>query len=100
MNIEKWPYFDQETIHKVGDILLQGKVNYWTGNEGKLFEKEFAKWSGTSFAVGLSNGSLALSACYLAAKIGKDDEIITTPRTFIATFSAVLLQAKLIFADR
>ena len=100
MNIENWPYYDTDTIHKVEEILLKGKVNYWTGNEGKLFEKEFAEWCGTNFAVGIANGSLALSSCYLAAGIGKDDEIITTPRTFIATSSsAVLLQAKPIFAD-
>ena len=100
MNIEAWPYFDELTISKVREILMGGKVNYWTGYEGKLFEKEFAKWCGTNFAIGISNGSLSLSSSYLAAGLGKDDEIITTPRTFIATASsAVLLKAKPIFAD-
>ena len=63
-----------------------------------MFEKEFAKWSGISFAVGLSNGSLALSACYLAAKI-EDDEIIIHLEHLLQPLLAVLLQAKPIFAD-
>lgn len=100
MSIQTWPYFDENTISRVKNVLEKGKVNYWTGNEGKQFEKEFGEYCGTDFAIGLSNGSLALSSCYLAAGIGKDDEIITTPRTFIATASsAVLLNAKPIFAD-
>ncbi len=100
MKIENWPYFDSETLRKVNSVLSGGKVNYWTGTEGKIFEKEFAKWCGTKFAIGISNGSLSLSCCYLAAKLKNNDEIITTPRTFIATASsAVLLNLKPIFAD-
>ena len=65
-----------------------------------ILEREFADWSSSSHAIALANGSLALSAAYLALGIGKDDEIITTPRTFIATSSsAVLLGAKPVFAD-
>ena len=100
MNISPWPYFDEKQIKIVSDILRSGKVNYWTGEETKNFEKEFASWSDNNYAIALANGSLALSSAYLALKIGEGDEVITTPRTFIATSSSIcLLKAKPIFAD-
>ena len=98
--ITSWPYFDNEQITAASKILSSGNVNYLNGNEGKLFEKEFADWANSKYAVALANGSLALSASYKALGIKKDDEIITTPRTFIATTScAILAGAKPIFAD-
>lgn len=98
--INKWPHYEKDEIFKIEQILKSGKVNYWTGDEGKNFEKEFAKFAGTKYAIALANGSLALSAAYLAINIKEGDEIITTPRTFIATASAaLLLKAKPIFAD-
>ena len=35
----KWPYYEKDTIFSVKSILQSGKVNYWTGNKGRLFEK-------------------------------------------------------------
>lgn len=100
MKISNWPYFDSEQINAVTKILNSGKVNAWTGDECKLFEKEFAHFSNSKYAIAMANGSLALWAAYRAIGIKKDDEIITTPRTFIATTSsALLLGAKPIFAD-
>ena len=98
--IEAWPHFDSDQIDSVARVLTSGKVNTWTGKETKAFESEFAEWCGSSQAIAMANGSLALSAAYLAIGIGQGDELITTPRTFIATASsAVLLGAKPIFAD-
>ena len=100
MKISSWPYFDEKQIKQVANVLQSGKVNYWTGQETLKFEKEFAKWSNNNYAVAVSNGSLALSCAYLALNIGAGDEVITTPRTFIATASSIaLLNAKPIFAD-
>ena len=100
MNISSWPYFDEKQIKRVSNILNSGKVNYWTGQETKLFEREFAGWSNNKYAIALANGSLALSSAYLALKIGEGDEVITTPRTFIATSTSIcLLKAKPVFAD-
>ena len=77
-----------------------GNVNYWTGIQTKTFEKEFADLIGSTNAIALANGSLALSAAYKSIGLGYGDEIITTPRTFIATSStAADLGVKLIFAD-
>lgn len=95
-----WPNFDNEVILKTSEILRSGLVNYWTGTEGKLFEKEFSQWCGVKYSLCMANGSLALSAIYKSIGLEENDEIITTPRTFIATSSeAFLLGAKPIFAE-
>ena len=100
MKIPSWPYYEKDEITKAISVLNSGKVNYWTGVETKNFEKEFAKLISTEYALALSNGSLALSCAYLSLNFKKKDEIITSPRTFIATSSsAVLLGLKPIFAD-
>ena len=100
VTLNPWPQFDSDQIDSATRVLTSGKVNTWTGTETKSFESEFAVWSGSSQAIAMANGSLALSAAFLAVGLGKGDELITTPRTFIATAScAVLLGAKPIFAD-
>ena len=100
MSLSPWPSFDSEQIAVASRVLASGKVNTWTGQETTAFEQEFAAWTGGKLAVAMANGSLALSAAYLAIGLGRGDELITTPRTFIATASsAVLLGARPIFAD-
>ena len=99
-NLATWPYFDADQIIAASRVLASGKVNAWTGAETTAFEQEFAHWCSTSHAIAMANGSLALSAAYLAIGLGSGEEVITTPRTFIATASsAVLLGAKPVFAD-
>lgn len=100
MTLAPWPQFDDEQIAAASRVLASGKVNTWTGQETRSFEREFAAWCGTAHAIAMANGSLALSAAYLAIGLGRGDELITTPRTFIATASsAVLLGARPVFAD-
>lgn len=100
MKISSWPYFDENQIQRVTEIMRSGKVNSWTGNETKYFEEEFASWSNSKYGIALANGSLALSSAYLSLGIREGDEVITTPRTFIATASSIcLLKAKAVFAD-
>ena len=100
MNLSPWPFYDNEQISSVESILKSGRVNYWTGDQGKLFEKEFSEKFNIKYSIALANGSLALSCAYLALELQKGDEIITTPRTFIATASsAVLLGLKPVFVD-
>lgn len=100
MTFAEWPQFDADQIDAATRVLASGKVNTWTGQETTAFEQEFAQCCGTDHAIAMANGSLALSAAYLAIGLGPGDELITTPRTFIATASsAVLLGAKPIFAD-
>ena len=100
IDFPQWPKFFEDDFNSAKRILKNGKVNYWTGNEGRNFEKEFAKICNSKFAIALANGSLALTATYKALGLKNGDEFITTPRTFIATTTcAVLLGAKPIFAD-
>jgi len=100
VNLAPWPQFDADQIHAATRVLASGKVNIWTGGETKAFEQEFAQWCGCSHAIAMANGSLALSAAYLALGLGPGDELVTAPRTFTATASsAVLLGAKPVFAD-
>ena len=95
-----WPSFTSEESNAVQKVLLSNKVNYWTGQECRLFEKEFAQWSGTSYAVALANGTLALDLALQALGIQAGDEVIVTPRTFIASISCVVnIGAIPIFAD-
>ena len=100
MKLPSWPYYSKDEINAVQEVLKSGAVNYWTGEISKSFENEFADFSGCKYAIGLANGSLALSCAYLAIGIKKGDEVITTPRSFVATASsASLLGGKIVFAD-
>ena len=100
MTLASWPHFNSNQIDSAIRVLASGKVNSWTGQETASFETEFADWCGTSYAIAMANGSLALSSSYLAIGLSPGDEFTTTPRTFIATSSsAVLLGAKPVFAD-
>jgi hypothetical protein len=95
-----WPYFAQDEIDAATRVLTSGKVNYWTGDEGRLFEKEFAAFVGCDHAVAMVNGTAALECALKALGIGPGDEVITTSRTFIASAScAVMLGARPIIAD-
>ncbi|SEM05022.1 dTDP-4-amino-4,6-dideoxygalactose transaminase [Syntrophus gentianae] len=98
--IPPWPFFSADEIDAVMQVLRSGHVNYWTGEEGRRFEREFADWIGVSHAVAMANGTVALEAALHALGIGPGDEVIVTPRTFIASASCVVLQgAKPVFAD-
>ena len=100
MLFSPWPSFTNEEANAVRNVLLSNKVNYWTGSEGREFEKEFAQSCNVQYAVAMANGSLALEAALLALGIGKGDEVIVTPRTFIASISCVInVGATPVFAD-
>jgi dTDP-4-amino-4,6-dideoxygalactose transaminase len=95
-----WPSFDEEARQAVSQVLASNKVNYWTGVECREFEKEFAQWCGTRHAVALANGTLALDLALKALNIGAGDEVVVTPRTFIASASCVVnAGATPVFAD-
>jgi dTDP-4-amino-4,6-dideoxygalactose transaminase len=95
-----WPSFTQEEADTVQDVLLSNKVNYWTGSECREFEKEFAAWSDTKYAIALGNGTLALDIAFKSLDIGVGDEVIVTSRTFIASVSSIVNSGAIpIFAD-
>ena len=95
-----WPSFSEEEAEAIKNVLLSNKVNYWTGDECRKFEKEFAKWSGVNYSIALANGTVALEVALKALDIGPGDEVVVTPRTFIASISCVVnVGAIPIFAD-
>ncbi len=99
-SLAPWPSFTQEEADAVQNILLSNKVNYWTGNECREFEKEFAQWTGTEYAIALGNGTLALDVALKAMNIGAGDDVIVTSRTFLASASAIVTAgANPVFAD-
>ena len=85
-----WPSYTVEEADAVHEVVLSNKVNYWTGNECCDFEKEFAVWSNSEYAVALGNGTLALDVAFKALDIGVGDEVIVTSRTFIASISSIV----------
>jgi dTDP-4-amino-4,6-dideoxygalactose transaminase len=87
-----WPFFPQDEIDPVTIVLSSGKVNYWTGMEGRDFEREFAAYTGCRQAIALANGTVALELALYALEIGPGDEVIVTSRTFIASASCVVMR--------
>ena len=95
-----WPHFDADQIDAVRGVLDSGRVNYWTGEHGRLFEREYADHVGVGHGIALANGSVALELALYALGIGPGDEVIVTPRTFIASASSIVIRgATPVFAD-
>jgi len=95
-----WPAFEQDEIDIVREVLASGKINYWTGQEGRLFEQEYAAHVGTRYAVAVSNGTVALELALETLGIGVGDEVIVPSRTFLATASCVAMRGAIpVFAD-
>ncbi|MDQ1331041.1 MAG: hypothetical protein QG578_1306 [Thermodesulfobacteriota bacterium] len=95
-----WPYFEDDEVLAAATVLHTGKINQWSGKEVEKFQEEFAAACNVKHAIALSNGTVALELAIKALGIGPGDEVIVTPRTFIASASCVALQgAKPVFAD-
>ena len=100
MSFAPWPVFSEEEIDAVASVLSSGKVNYWTGDVGKQFEKEFAGHFDADHAIALANGTVALDLALKALHIGPGDEVIVTPMTFLASVSSIVnAGATPVFAD-
>ena len=97
---QPWPSFTKQEADAVSRVLLSNKVNYWTGTEAREFEKEFAQFADSKYAIAVSNGTTALDLALHALDLQPDDEVIVTPRTFIASISSVVnAGAKPVFAE-
>ncbi len=95
-----WPRYEQDEIDAVAEVLRSGKVNYWTGTQGREFEREFAEFTGVKHAVFVANGTVALELALRALDLPAGSEVITTPHTFIATASAIVaVGLRPVFAD-
>ena len=95
-----WPHFDQEQIDAAAAVLASGKINYWTGTEGRAFEREFAEFCRQDHSIATANGTVALEMVVGALGLGSGDDVIVTPRTFIASIACVVGSgARPVFAD-
>jgi dTDP-4-amino-4,6-dideoxygalactose transaminase len=95
-----WPNLNEAAIQAVVEVLRSGKINYWTGPKGMEFERRFAEWQGSKYAISVATGTAALHTAISALGIGPGDEIIVPSYTFIATsFSVVQAGAIPRFAD-
>lgn len=87
----QWPVFDEQEVQAVADIVRSGQ---W-GNpdcDGAVaaFEREFADYCGSKYAISCVNGSVSLRLALIACGVRPGDEVIVPPYTFIATASVVL----------
>lgn len=95
-----WPFFDADEQGAALEVLRSGKVNYWTGDLGRRFEQTYAASLAVPYAIALANGTLALELALRALGIGPGDEVITSPRTFIASASCIVaVGARPVMAD-
>jgi dTDP-4-amino-4,6-dideoxygalactose transaminase len=95
-----WPSYPQDEIDAAVRVLVSGRVNYWTGEEARAFEREYAAHVGCAHAVALANGTVALELALHVLGVGAGDEVIVPSRTFIATAScAVMRGATPVIAD-
>jgi hypothetical protein len=65
-----WPAFEEEEIQAAASVLRSGRINYWTGDEGRAFECEFADFSGCKYGIALANGTVALELALYCLGIG------------------------------
>jgi dTDP-4-amino-4,6-dideoxygalactose transaminase len=89
-NFSPWPSFTKDEASAIQKVLLSNKVNYWTGDECRQFESEFASWCNVDYSIAVANGTLALELALKAINIKNGDEVIVTPRTFIASISSIV----------
>jgi dTDP-4-amino-4,6-dideoxygalactose transaminase len=95
-----WPSFSEEEVEAVARVLRSNRVNYWTGDECRSFEHEFAAWIGADHAVALANGTLAIDIAWPVLGIGPGDEVVCTPRSYQASASSIAMAgARPVFAD-
>ncbi|MGM0760448.1 MAG: DegT/DnrJ/EryC1/StrS family aminotransferase [Thermodesulfobacteriota bacterium] len=91
-SFSQWPVFAEDEREAALRPLLSGRVNYWTGQEGRAFEAEYAAYVGRQYGIAVANGTLALELALAALEIGPGDEVVTTCRTFIASASAITVR--------
>jgi dTDP-4-amino-4,6-dideoxygalactose transaminase len=97
---DNWPHFADDEIAAAAAVLRSGRVNYWTGDEGRLFEQEYAVATGRRYGVAVANGTLALELALRAFGIGAGDDVVTAARTYVASAScAVMCGARPVLAD-
>ena len=95
-----WPYFAEDEVAAIADVMRSGNVNYCTGEQGKAFEREFADACRTKHAVAVANGTVALELALRSVGIRSGDQVVTSSRTFCASASCIAMWGAIpVFAD-
>ena len=95
-----WPVFEADELAAVEAVLRSGRVNYWTGDQCKLFERAWSDQHGGMHSLAMANGSLTLDTALRVLGVGAGDEVIVSPRSYVASaMCAVLAGATPVFAD-
>jgi dTDP-4-amino-4,6-dideoxygalactose transaminase len=95
-----WPSLGERAVAEAAEVLRSGKLTYWSGDKGRAFEREFARWTGARFAVSCSSGTAALHVALSCLGVGPGDEVIVPSHSFIASsFSALNAGARAVFCD-
>ncbi len=92
------PHWDQEELDEIADTINSG---WWgTGPKTEAFEKQFAKYIGCKYSLGVSSATAGLHLALKALDVGPGDEVITTPLTFCSTANVIIhCGATPVFAD-
>ena len=90
-SLPTWPHYSEEEINEVASVLRRGKGNYWFGEQGRCFEEEFAGYCKVSFGLAVANGTLALELALHGLGLGEGDEVLVTPRSFVASANCIVL---------
>ena len=100
MSEKNWPQINEKMIDSVSSVLKSGKLNQWNNNIVKEFEKKFSEKMGVNYSVAVFNGTVALELCIKTLGLKEGDEVIVTPRTFIASASCCAwYRIKPVFVD-
>lgn len=98
--MHRWPIYDEQQIAEVCNVLRSGAVNAWTGPHVRAFEQAYERYLGLRHAIALANGTVALDLALYALDLQPGDEVIVTPRSFIASASCVVMAGgRAVFAD-
>jgi dTDP-4-amino-4,6-dideoxygalactose transaminase len=104
-SLPPWPVFEPDELAAVEAVLRSGRVNYWTGSACRDFEAAWSRSLGVGVptelrSLAMANGSLTMDAALRALGIGPGDEVIVSPRSYVASAMCVVLAgATPVFAD-
>ena len=86
----KWPSYNKKIINEVSKVLKSGNLNIWKGNKNKIFEKKFANFVGSKYALSNCNGSVSLEIALKSLGIKNKDEVIVTSKSYFISAACVL----------
>ena len=92
IDLPPWPRFEPDEQAAAQGVLASGRVNYWTGGECIAFEREWSDRFDCGPSIAMANGTLTLDAALTALGIGPGDEVIVSPRSYVASAGCVALR--------